>query len=66
MQHHINLSAQSHLSAEEISCLSKGRHRLSLTKANLRTPTLHHISCTHRHALLLVESLVGHCSQTSG
>lgn len=66
VQHHFNLSSQSHLFAEEISCLSKGCHRHSLTKVNLRTPTLYHISCTHRHALQLVESLGGHCSQTSG
>lgn len=44
MQHDINLSSQSHPFAGEISCLSKGRHRLSLTKASLRSPTLHHIS----------------------
>lgn len=66
MQHHINLSSQSHIFAEEISCLSKGGHRLSLTKANLRIPTLHHTSYTHRHVLQLVESLVGHYSQSSG
>lgn len=44
VQLHINLSSQSHLFAEEISCLSKGRHRHSLTKL-----TLGHQPCITSH-----------------